>query len=98
MIFPFETNKMIEFKENQRSIYLGKNKIAKSNHHGWLDFYLVWQESLNSGYSGKSVRVLTFQNKYSIDFLKTISSENFEELSEFKYFENGGYSFDKKLF
>lgn len=86
----------ITFKEGQSEIFIGKNKVVKSSFDGYLDFNLVYSQDLQSGYSGKFIRVITFENKYDIEFLKGVKSDNFQDIFDFKYFENGGYSFEKK--
>lgn len=86
----------ITFKEGQSEIFIGKNKVVKSSFDGYLDFHLVYSQNLESGYSGKFVRVITFENKYDIEFLKGVKSDNFQDVFDLKYFENGGYSFEKK--
>lgn len=92
---------MIEFKENQTKIFFGKHKAENSQFiNGWLDFHLVYSADQRSGYGdNKFVRVITFENIYPFDELKSITSNNFEdEIPNIKYIENGGYVFDKKTF
>ncbi len=90
---------MIEFKENQDKIFVGKNKITKSLYDNYIDFHLIYSEDKKSGYSGRFVRIITIENIYDFEYYKNIKTNNFEEeFSEFLYFENGGYIFDKKSF
>lgn len=90
---------MIVFKREQSKILMGRHKIERSAFDGYLDFHLVYQPDEKSGYVGKFVRVITFENKYEFVVLRDIATNNFEdEFQNIMYFENGGYSFDKSKF
>ena len=90
---------MIEFKENQQKIFIGKNKITKSTFNNNLDLHLVYSTDVKSGYSNKFVRIITFENIYEFETIKNIVSNNFEDsFQNIKYFENGGYLFNKGSF
>ena len=89
---------MIQFNENQTKIFIGKNKITKSLFSNHLDFHLVYSQDLSSGYESKFVRIVAIENIYSIDDLKNIKTETFNDVLDIIYFENGGYLFDKKTF
>ena len=90
---------MIEFREDQTEIFIGKNKLTQSSYDGCLDMHLVYLMDERSGYEGKFVRVITFENKYSFEVIREIKSDNFEdEIDGIMYFESGGYLYDKKLF
>lgn len=90
---------MIEFREKQNKIYIGKNKITKSLYKNHIDFHLIYSKDDKSGYDGKFVRIITFDNIYDFDTIKDIQPNNFEEdFFNIMYFENGGYLFDKKTF
>ena len=82
-------NKMIQFKEGQEKIFVGKNKITKS-FNGYLNLHIVYSiESLNnieSGYDAKFVRVIAFENIYDFDTIKNIVSDDFEDIFDIKYF------------
>ena len=90
---------MISFREGQTKIFFGKNKIELSLFLGYLDFHIIYSIDNKSGYIDKFVRVVTFENVYDFEILKNISTNNFEDdLVVIKYFENGGYVYDKKNF
>ncbi len=89
---------MIQFKEGQEKIFVGKNKITKSSFNGFLNFHLVYSLDIKSGYEEKFVRVIAFEDIYEFDVLKNIVSGNFEDIFDIRYFENGGYIFNKKTF
>lgn len=89
---------MIQFKEGQEKIFIGKNKITKSPFKGFLNFHIVYSLDTKSGYDGKFVRVIAFEDIYEFDALKNILSDNFEDVLDLKYFENGGYLFNKNTF
>ena len=92
---------MITFNEGQSKITLGKHKIQPSNYPpGAIDLHVVYPEDKSSGYEGKFVRVITFENKYSVDTFKNITPTNHEEdiIPDVMYWENGGYLYNKKTF
>lgn len=53
---------------------------------------------MRTPYNGKFVRVVSFENKYTINFIKEIKSDYFEDELGFICFEGGGYPFNKKSF
>lgn len=101
---------MITFKEDQSKIFIGKHKLQKSSFPiGYLDHHLIYAPDEKSWYgdmmkdkfiASKFVRVITFENIYDFETLKKVVTENFEEdvLEEVKYFDSGGYLYDKKSF
>ena len=89
---------MIEFRKDQESIRISRNKLTPSVYQNHLDLHLVYDIDLVSGYESKFVRVITFENIYDFELINKIRSDNFEDEFDLKYFENGGYAYDKKAF
>lgn len=83
---------MIIFRENQNKIFVGKNKIQQSSYPGYLDYHIVCEPNVESGYgNNKYVKVVSFENIYSLEDIKSFETN-------IMYFENGGYIYDKKAF
>ena len=90
---------MIIFKENQEKIFIGKHKITESSYQNHIDLHFLYAQDEKSGYPGKFVRIITFENVYDFDTIKNITTNNFEDdFENIKYFENGGYAYDKKTY
>jgi hypothetical protein len=81
---------MITFKEVQDKIFIGKHKLTNSSFKGYLDLHIICQADELSGYGlSKFVRVITFENVYDFETVKVLN------LDSIKYFENGGYEYNK---
>ena len=90
---------MIEFREDQPNIFLSNSKkLCESLYDNHLDLHLVYDTDTKSGYDNRFVRVITFENIYDFDVIKQIKSDDCEDEFDFKYFENGGYLYNKKEF
>ena len=94
-----ENDKGVQFKKGQVKIYIGKHKLTKSLTNGYLDLHIVYSTDNNSGYNGKFVRIITFENIYDFDTIKSIVTTNYEDdIQNIMYVENGGYLFNKASF
>lgn len=99
----------IQFQEKQTKIYLGKHKITPSNYgERFIELHLVCAAEESSGYNSvtvkgketmivenKFVKILTFENIYSMETIKSEIENGFQNIM---FFENGGYLFSKKEF
>lgn len=98
---------MINFKEGQEKIFVGKNKLQNSFNEGFLDYHIVYMPDEKSGYGNmvkdkfvpsKFVRIITFENIYDFEIIRALATNSFDDELPIKYFENGGYEYDKKSF
>ncbi len=90
---------MIEFREDQPNIFLSNSKkLCESIYDNHLDLHLVYDIDKNSGYDGRFVRVVSFENIYPFEVLKGLKTDNFEDVFDLMYFENGGYIYNKQDF
>lgn len=80
---------MIEF--NEEFISLSGGKLCESVYHNHVDFHKICDPDNKSGYDGKFVSILTFENIYDFETVR----DNIEDVM---YFENGGYLYRRKAF
>lgn len=89
---------MIEFSEGQDSIYASGKKITPSEYDGYVNVHIRCEPDSKSGYEGKFVRVIAIDRSYNIDDVKAINSNSLDNIQGIKYFENGGYQYDRKTY
>jgi len=89
---------MIQFEEGQEVIYAGGKKITPSRYDGHIDLHVRCDADEQSGYDGKFVCIIAVENIYDFDTIKEIKVNSLDEIQSIKFFENGGYEYDRKTF